>query len=414
MNILDTEEEKPGNWLRTLLPIFLIFVGIAGGYYLFSRQPDIKKKPPVKQAVIVETISLSPGDHQGSIHLMGTVIPDKEVMLKSKVSGEVVYLSSGLVVGGRVQKGQVLLTIDDSDYKIEVQKANSALEKEMSNLAIEQGSQQIAKEELKLINEVSSEEMVATDLALRKPQLLQVQAAIRSAKADLEKAKLNLSRTQVKAPFNALVIEKNIDKGSLVSSQEALCSLVDVDFFQIETQVPPDFLAAFVIDETDGSKAMIHSRYSNQSWQGKVVRTTGKMSNQSRMAGVIVQVPDPLGLLQKKSVPPLLLDDHVDVQIMGKIFKNVYALSRNFLKEDQTVWVYNEGVLDIRKVKIIWKEDGQVFVSSGIRPGDKLITSDLPAPVNGMALQTAENQKTAEDQKIAEQKPSGGDHDSAN
>lgn len=405
MNMLDKNKKKSGNWLRTLLPVFFVCAGLLGGYYYVSRQPDIKRKPPVKQAVMVETLSLSPGNYQGSIHAMGTVMPDREVMLKANVSGEVVFSSPGFVQGGLLKKGELLLVIDDADYKIELEKAQSAFEKAVSNLAIEQGSQLIAKEELKLINEVSSEIIEATDLALRKPQLIQAQAAVKTARADLEKAKLNISRTKIRVPFNALVIEKSIEKGSLVNSQGVLCTLVDIDFFQVETQVAPDRLSFFSIHETKGSKAQIYSRYSEQTWPGKVVRSTGKISDRSRMAGVIVKVPDPFGFLQGQSISPLLLGDHVDVKIMGNIFNNVYVLSRNLLREDQTVWVYDNGVLDIRKITIAWKENGQVFVSSGITPEDQLIVSDLAAPVRGMALQIKSDQITSDQIKLDWAKP---------
>lgn len=379
--------KKSGNWLRILLPIFILCAGLLVGYYLFSRQPEIKRKPLPKQAVMVETVPAVSGNYQGSVNVMGTVIPDKEVLLKAQVSGKVVFVSPEFVQGGVVKKGEVLLNIDDADYKIEVEKAQSALEKAVSDMDIEQGSQLIAKEELKLINEISSEPIKATDLSLRKPQLVQAQAAVKAARAELEKAKLNLLRTQVKAPFNALVIEKNIEKGSLAASQGALCTLVDISFFQVEALVPPDRLSAFKIDEKDGSPAQIYSRYSDQTWQGKVVRITGKITDKSRMAGVMVKVSDPLGVLTQKTSAPLLLGDHVDVKIMGNRFNNVYALPRNMLREDQTVWVYNNGVLDIRKVEIAWEENGQVFVSSGIEPEDRLIVTDISAPVKGMAIQ---------------------------
>ena len=320
---------------------------------------------------------------------MGTVMPDRQIMLKSKVFGEVISISSKFVQGGVMKKGDTLLRLDDSDYRIEIQKAQSSLDTALSYLAIEKGSQLIAKEELKLMNEASQDMVQATDLALRKPQLIQVKAAIASARADLKKAHLNLSRTKVIVPFNALVIEKHVSSGSLVTVNGILATLVDVDTYRVEAQVPPDRLAAVMINETTGSEAIIHSQYSNQTWQGKVVRTTGKMTEKSRLAGVIILVPDPLGLKYQGNKPQLLLDDHVDVRIMGEILKNVFSLPRSILRDGNTVWIYSSGVLEIKEVSLAWKEDNKVYVKSGINSGDQVITSDLPAPVKGMALQLA-------------------------
>ena len=96
----------------------------------------------------------------------------------------------------------------------------------------------------------------------------------------------------------------------------------------------------------------------------------------------------------RKNSPPLLLDDHVAVKIMGKSLENVFSLSRSILRDGNTVWVYNSGVLEIKEVSLAWKEDGQVFVKSGISAGDAVITSDLPAPVKGMALQLSSGDRS--------------------
>ena len=375
--------------IKIILPVCLILAGFAGWSYFKAREPKMKRKPPQKQMAVVKTISMEPGNYQSLVHVMGTVMPDRQIMLKSRVSAEVMSISPRFVQGGVMKKGDTLLKLDDSDYRIEIQKAQSALDKVLSDFAIEKGSQLIAKEELKLMNEASQGLVQVTDLALRKPQLVQVKAAIASARADLKKANLNLSRTRVIVPFNALVLEKHVNSGSLVTVNGVLATLVDVDTYRVEAQVPPDRLAAVIINETTGSEAIIYSQYSHQTWQGKVVRTTGKMTGKSRLAGVIILVPDPLGLRHQGNKMQLLLDDHVDVKIMGEILKNVFSLPRSILRDGNTVWIYRSGVLEIKEVSLAWKEDRKVYIKSGISPGDQVITSDLPAPVKGMALQLA-------------------------
>jgi RND family efflux transporter MFP subunit len=373
--------------IRIVLPICLVLAGAAGFNYFKSQEVKMKRKPIEKQAAVVETIALTPGNFQTYVHAMGTVMPDRQITLKAKVAGEVIFVSENFVQGGLMKKGEILLLIDDSDYQIEIKKDQSALDKALSDLAIEQGSQLIAREELKLINQLSKGEMAQTDLALRKPQLDQANAVVKNARADLEKAVLNLSRTKIRVPFNALVLEKKVDSGSLVTTQGELATLVDVDAFLVETLVPPDRLAALNINEKTGSKAVIRSQYSEEPWQGTLVRTTGKISSKSRMAGVIIYVKDPLGLKNQEKRPQLLLDDYVDVQIQGQILENVYSIPRSVLRDGNTVWVYQSGKLSIKQVSLAWKEEDLVFIRSGILPGDEVITSDLPAPVNGMALQ---------------------------
>jgi RND family efflux transporter MFP subunit len=387
-NMSDQENEQPGTGLlvKIILPVFLIFLGVAGYSYFMKQKPKMKRKPPEKQVTLVETISIKPGNYQSSISAMGTVIPDNKIILKSRVAGEVTAISQKFVQGGIIQKGELLLELDDADYKIDVQKAQSELDKAMSALAMEKGSQLIAKEELKLINGASKEEIISTDLALRKPQLIQAQAAVNTAMASLEKAQLNMKRTKVIVPFNALILEKNVSTGSLVSAQGSIATLVSVDTYLVEAQIPPDRLNTISTDQ-NSNNAIIESQYSNQTWQARVVRTTGKISDNSRMAGVIISVSDPLGLKDSKSKGQLLIDDHVGIKIMGKILKNVFPIPRSILREDNTLWIYNSGALDIKKVGVVWKEDKKAYIKSGISEDDEIIISDLPAAIKGMTLQ---------------------------
>ena len=373
--------------LRVLLPLLLILAGAGGFNYFRSKEIKIERRPPKKQAAVVNVMEMQPGTFQSTVQAMGTVTPDRQVVVKSKVAGEVVSVSPDFVVGGLMKKGQTLLNIEDIDYRIDVEKAASALDTAVSDLEIERGSQQIAREELKLIRQADLGDVEETDLALRKPQRIQAEAAVKSARADLESAKLDLERTRVTLPFNALVREKHVDAGALLPAQGDIATLVDVDRFQVEALVPPDKLGAITAGSASASRALVRSRYANQTWEGRVARFTGTVSANSRMAGVIILVEDPLGLSREQGSGQLLLDDYVDVAIMSRKLDQVFAVSRSHLRDNDTVWIYNNGRLDIRTVAFAWKEDGTVYVSSGIRAGDRLITSDLPAPVQGMALQ---------------------------
>ena len=373
--------------IKIFLPLCFIMAGAAGWHYYKSKEPEIKRKPPKQQSVVVSTIVMKRGNYPTWVHAMGRVMPDRQIILKSKLAGEVISVSKNFVQGGVMKKGELLLKLDDLDYKIEIQKAGSALNKAIANLAIEKGSQLIAKEELKLINKASPGELTATDLSMRKPQLVQAKAGIAHARADLEKAELNLSRTKVYLPFNALILEKHVDSGSLVTAQGTIATIVDVDKYKVEALVPQDRLSLFSRGGMSNADAFISSNYSNQIWQGKVFGTTGTITSKSRMAGVIILVPDPLGLKIKGGLQQLLLDDHVNIKIRGPILENVFSLPRSAVRDQNRVWVYNSGILEIRKIKPLWKEESVVYVKIGIKTGDRVITSDLPVAVNGLALQ---------------------------
>jgi len=374
-------------FIKIFLPLFFIAAGVAGWNYFKSKKPAIKRNPPKQQVIFVKTITMKPGNYPTWIDAMGTVMPERQILLKSKLAGEVISVSKKFVQGGVIQKGEILLLIDDADYKIEMQKAKSTLDKAVASLELEKGSQLIAKEKLKLINKASHDTVTATDLSLRKPQLVQAKAEVSKARADFEKALLNLSRTKVYLPFNALILEKHVDSGSLVTAQGMIADIVDVDSYRVEALVPQDRLTAFGTGQILNTDAIINSNYSNQTWQGMLNRITGKVNPKSRMAGVIVLIPDPLNLKKRGNRQQLLLDDHVKIKIKGAMLQNVYSLPRSVIREDNSIWIYNAGKLEIREINPVWKEDGVVYVKTGINSGDMVIVSDLSVAVNGMALQ---------------------------
>ena len=375
--------------LKIILPVCLIALGVAGFWYYKSKAVKFKRKPAEKTAPVVDIMKVNPDRVTAQIRVMGTVQPDREVEIKSQVAGTVIQVAPEFVQGGLIRKGRTMVRIDPADYTLAVNKAQSALAQAQADFEIEKGRQQIAKEELKLMAAMSSNDMQATSLVLREPQLEQARAAVASAKSDLDAARLDLKRARITAPFHALVLSKQVDKGAMTAVQGTLATLVDVTCYQVEVQVPLDRLDRIRVHETHGSPARIRSLYAGREWEGRVVRTTGAVTEQSRMAGVIIQVDDPLGLGPAKGRPAMLLDDHVEAIIQGQAFDNVFSLPRTLVRENSSLWIYNDGRLEIRKVVPVWIENDRVFIQSELSPGDLVISSDLSAPVPGMALTLA-------------------------
>lgn len=379
--------------LKIILPVCLIALGVAGFWYYKSKTVELKRKPAAKTAPVVDIMKVNPGRVTAQIRAMGTVQADREVVIKSQVAGTVIQVAPEFVQGGLIPKGQTMVRIDPADYTLAVNKAQSALAQAQADFEIEKGQQQIAKEELKLMATMSPNEIQETNLVLRKPQLEQARAAVASAKSDLEAARLDLERTRIIAPFHALVLSKEVDAGAMTAAQGALATLVDVTCYQVEVQVPLDRLDRIRVNETNGSPVRIRSLYAGREWEGRAVRTTGAVTEQSRMAGVIIRVDDPLGLGPAKGRPAMLLDDHVEAVIEGQSFDNVFSLPRTLVREDSSLWIYNDGRLEIRKVAPVWIENDRVFIQSGLSPGDLVISSDLSAPVPGMALTLASGER---------------------
>ncbi|WP_321495374.1 efflux RND transporter periplasmic adaptor subunit [uncultured Desulfobacter sp.] len=389
MNQTSSQTSVSVTLLKILLPVCLVAAGVVGFLYYKSKTVEFKRKPAAKTVPVVDVMEVNPSRVTAQVRAMGTVRPDRDVVIKSHVAGTIIQVAPQFVQGGLIPKGQTMVRIDPADYQLAVNKAQSALAQAQADFEIEKGQQQIAREELKLMAQMSPGGVPETSLILRKPQLEQARAAVDSAGSDLETARLDLERTRICAPFHALVLSKEVDAGAMTAAQGPLATLVDVTCYQVEVQIPLDRLDRIRIHETKGSPARIRSLYAGREWQGRVVRTTGAVTEQSRMAGVIIRVDDPLGLGPSKGRPAMLLDDHVEAIIEGQAFDDVFALPRTLIREDSSLWIYKDGHLEIRKVAPVWIENDRVFIQSGLFPGDLVVSSELSAPVEGMALTLA-------------------------
>jgi len=283
-----------------------------------------------------------------------------------------------------------VLTVDPADYKLAFARKKSAVTEAEYAWRVELGHQAVAKREWELLGGGKSADGLDLELALRKPHLAKVKAELAAAKAELKRTALDLERTKIIAPFNAIVRKKNVEVGSQISAQGALATLVGTDLYHIRVSVPGDRLSWIDIPKhSDQTGAEVIIGYRNGfKRKGTVFKLLSDLETEGRMARLLVSVKDPLGLeMPDTEKPPLLIGEYVRVDIQGRRVVNVYRIPRTALRNNLSVWVMGEdGNLEIRNVETVWRDTQTVLLRDGLRPGDRLIVSDLPAPIAGMPL----------------------------
>ena len=386
----DTIKPASRNIMRLIICLLLIAVGIGGARFLIATKPKVSKRPPEKMAPLVRTAALQAENYTFSIPAMGTVIPARETALEVPASGEVIYVHPELTEGGMLAKGTKILQVDPKDYELALHQKRRALADAEYAYKLEQGHQDVARQEWNLLYGDKPMDEGESDLALRKPHLEKVKVEIEAARAELEQAEINLKRSTLTAPFNALVLNSYVEQGSQVSSQERLADLVGTDNYWVQVSLPLDRLKWIQVpngEQAEGSVVKIFYRTDNVKI-GKVIRLLPDLSKEGRMARLLIEVNDPLDLKAKNEKQPMLLiGEYVRVSIEGEELQNVFQVPRSALHNDSEVWIVNEeGKLSIRPVKTIWRDRGSVVVSDGFKSGENLVISDIAAPVAGMDL----------------------------
>lgn len=385
--------------LLYVLPLCVIVGGVIGAAILIKTAPKAKRRPPQKQSTMVRVQSLERTSMHTRIEVMGTVVAAREVMLQPQVSGEIVRLSPHFIPGGAFKAGDFMMQIEPRDYELAVEQAKSQVAQAEYESKLEQGHQEIAQREWDILDMKEQASELDRELALRRPQLLKAEASLKAAQAALKDAQLDLERTTIVAPFNCMVRAENVDLGTQVTPQTQLGTLVGIDEYWVQAAVPVDQLRWIRFPDIEGrggAKAIIRQELGTGTqgqWEGQVVRLLSDLEPQGRMARVLISVPDPLHLDYSNGRQiPLLIDAYVNVQIEGLTVENIISLPRSALRDNDTVWVAvgngKDERLEIRSVDILWSNRDTVFVKGGLEDGDKMVVSDLPAPVQGMSLTT--------------------------
>ncbi len=381
--------------LGGVLPLLVLAVGVTTAYSLLQTAPQAKRAPVPKQARLVEVVTVSPSTHVIQVEAMGTVLAARESTLYPQVAGNIVETSPELLPGGRFQTGDLVARIDDADYQLLVRQREATVAQARAALRQEQGQQANARAEYAMLGRKLPPEQET--LVLRQPQLAAAQAGVRAAEATLEQARLDLERTRVTAPFAGMVVSRAADLGSRVSQTTPLLTLLDTKEFWVRASVPVDQLRWIEIPGSEGGEGS-QVRVRNAAWpegqyrEGRVLRLAPDLDAQGRMARVLVSLPDPLALEPRhRDLPKVLLNDFLSLEIRGQTLDGVLELDRAWLRDGDRVWLLDgDERLEARPVRVLFRGPDTVLVDGGLVPDERLVTTDLAAPVPGMALRTPE------------------------
>lgn len=394
------------NWKKTLLiSVIILLSGGAVTALIFTTEPEASRSGATQEtAMLVDVIELKRGSYQPSIEALGTVMASQDIVLSPRVSGQIIERSKEFTPGGFVREGDTLLQIDPADYENILQQRRSELQQAMADLNLEMGRQEAARREYELYGDTLSEKNKAR--VLRQPQLESVKATVSAARAAVNRAEMDLNRTTITAPFDAHIINRNVNIGSQVAPGENLGRLVGLDTYWVEAAVPLSKLRWLNIQNSSnaaGSEVRIRNRTAwqdNEYRSGNLFKMVGSIEEQTRMARVLIEIPDPMANREENAgLPSLIIGSFVEAQIRGSELSDVIRLNRDYIRSDDTVWIMEDGKLQIRDVNIIMRDAQYAYITEGLNESDKVVTTNLstvtdgaPLRLEGSASQTSSRQ----------------------
>ena len=371
-----------GNVLRWAFPFVALALGVAGFVAINAIAKESDKKEVIDTRPTVQVEAVSANDHQVIINSYGEVQPLENTQLSAQVSGEVVSWHPSFVAGGVVGRGETLFTIEKDNYEAAVLQAEAELARAQAMLIEEQAQAKVAEDEAKRFPNKAR-----TDLFLRKPQVLSAQASVKSAQAALKRAQRDLDNCEITAPYDALVVSRNVGVGQFVSMGAQVAELNNIETAEVIIPIA-GFDSVFLPERVKGVTAtVIKTGLNGFARQAVIDRDLGIVDNATRMSSLVVRIEDPYGLTNQQ--PAIKFGTYVQVNFAGTMLNNIYRLPQE-LVNNQTVWIVNdEQQLEPRKVKVIREEGEYFYISDGLQANDKLVTTLPEYPQKGMAVKIA-------------------------
>ena len=373
----------------TVLICVMIALAVGGFvWWIHNSEPVAQRETATKRdPMLVETVAVTRGDYKPQISVLGRVVASKEVILRPRVEGEVVEIAENFEPGAMVKAGELLAKLDPADFENILTTRLSELQQAEADLVLEEAQGQARRRGYKMIDK----DLEAAQLALvfRQPQLQTIQARVQAAEAAVAQARLELARTSITAPFDALVLERRVALGSQAQPGVAMAHLVGVNEYWVIATVPLKQLQRlrFAEDSGEPSTATIRKRGvwgDDQFRTGVVQRFIGALDEQTRLARVLITVEDPLG--HQSGAPPLVLDSIVQTVIEGEVLQDVVRLDRDYLRPGDTVWVIEDDKLSIRKASVVFRDAQYAYISDGLEDGDEVVLTNLSRVREGAEL----------------------------
>lgn len=379
--------------LKLSAPLLVLLAGFAIVQGLVAAKPEPEKKEDPPRLVSLYVDEVKSEVVTVKVTTQGEVRPKTEVDLVPQVSGRIVAMSEAFNAGAEFMPGAMLAKIDDTDYQVAVVRAEARVADAQTELERQHATAKIKEQEWRN----DSKKQDATPFALNLTQVAQAEANLRAAKAELEKARVDLQRTEIKVPFHGRVRERLVGIGQYVTAGTSLGRVFSTDTVEVrlpltdaqlvELNLPVGYMASNSPESAPVVNFSAKLGNRDYFWLGRIVRVSAAVDKDTRLIYATAEVTDPYGVAAAQGMP-LAVGLFVDAEIESVSQQSALVMPRVALRNEDKVYVINkDNRLEIRTVKVLSTSDERVLVTDGVDAGEHVVVSTLPNAVDGMEVE---------------------------
>jgi multidrug efflux system membrane fusion protein len=328
----------------------------------------------------VETLTVRREKVALQLPTQGIIEAARTTNLATEVAGRVVEVSPRFEIGERFAEGDLLVQLEDADYRAALIQAEASLAEAKAALVTEQArAEQSERDWSKL-----GSNQPASELVLRKPQLASAEARVKATSGALEQAQRNLERTRITAPFAGRLRTKNTEVGSFLNPGSIIAEFTSIGHYRVRLPLSVqdlNFLPPIGGPTPIPVKLRAEAAGRTLSWTGKVLRTEGEVERASRSVYLVADA-------QENGSDDILQPGlFVHAEVAGQTLDNVFRIPRSaFLDQDRVILVDAQNRLRFQQVEIIRADGTDLLVSSGLKDGDRVCRTSLSSPSDGMEV----------------------------
>ena len=357
---------------KFILPILIIaFSTFIAFYFLVNKKEiKVKSKKPLITKVNIQLIKKS--THAVIVEGYGLIQANQETTITTQVRGKVVYVNPTLDIGSKFKKGDILAKIEKADYKKNLIQEKANLQAVELSLKQEEAKQIIARKEWDLLDKKTQDSISYKELTLRTIYIKNAHARLAAAKSNLEIAKLNLERTNIRAPYDGYIMNKNFEIGDIITNNNQIIKFADLNLLKVHANILRESLKYFP-NSIKKYKAFIFDK------EAEIINIIPQLNN-SKQATILIKF--------KKQKNKTFIGDFVKVKFIAQEIASVFRIPFSTLRENDTLWIKEDNTLKIIDCKVMIKQGNSVIVKlddPSIKQ-IKLINNYLNSPYDGMTI----------------------------
>lgn len=379
-----------------------IAAGILGGltavaaFILFSPPGVDRRDAPQPPPLSVETAVITPEDYQVVLDSYGTIRPRTNTVLTSQVAGQITWVNPDFRDGGFFEADETMVRIDPRDYEANLKIAEARVVDAQRTLIEAQAQADQARADWNKLGKSGE----PSPLVLKQPQLLAAQALLKSEQAALEKAKLELERTEIKAPFAGRVRSQRVDLGQVVSTNAPVADIYAIDSVEIRLPIrnadlpfidlPEEYRYEAATEEHPVESVVLRPTYAtDDQWSARLVRTEGAIDDSARLLHVVASVDTPFDEATSGR-RPLKIGQYVNAQISGKVVEDAIVIPNSAIYQSAYVYLVEDSLLRRQTIDIAWQNATDALITHGLHKGDELVLTPLGQVNSGMRVDVVE------------------------